>query len=459
MYERQEDMSAESNIPPNPGSSTAPVDAVVTPRRRRRWAVWAAAFCLLCGSGYLLSQRATSGQKGSSKGGGRQGPAAIPVATDTVRQGNIGVYINALGTVTPVYTVTVTSRVVGQLQEVHYREGQIVHKGDLLAVIDPRPYQAVLTQAQGQLARDQAMLKNAYIDLDRYKTIYQQRAIPEQQLATQQATVDQDEGTVKLDQGNMEAAQVNVAYTTITAPIDGRVGLRTVDPGNIVQANGTTGLLTITQIQPITVIFTMAEDYINEVVSQMRVGHKLPVDALDRDNQTELAQGTVLTLDNQIDPTTGTVRVRARFPNVDNRLFPNEFVNARLLVKTLINVNLVPTAAIQRNNDVAFVYVVDPTKKTVQSRNVNIATSDGNMAAVTGVSPGETVVMDGFDKLQDGTKVAIRKAASAASTPRNSQAASQTQPPAQGAANTQLNTSQQNPQQPQTPQPRQGRPK
>jgi multidrug efflux system membrane fusion protein len=425
--------------------------AAATPRRWR-WAIWAAILCLLCGGGYLLSQRPSSGQQGGTqkRGGrqGRQGPAAIPVAVDTVRQGDIGVYINALGIVTPVYTVTVTSRVVGELREVHYREGQIVHKGDLLAVIDPRPYQAVLTQAQGQLARDEAMLKNAYIDLNRYKSIYQQRAIPEQQLATQQATVEQAEGTVKLDQGNLEAATVNVEYSRITAPINGRVGLRLVDPGNIVQANGATGLLTITQIQPITIIFTIAEDYLSEVTAQMRAGHKLHVDALDRANQGEIAEGTVLTIDNQVDTTTGTVKVRAIFSNKDYRLFPNEFVNAKLLVKTLNNVNLIPTAAIQRNNDIAFVYVVTP-NSTVQSRNINIATTEGNTAAVTGVAPGEKLVTDGFDKLQDGTKVSVRTPVDTSNqmqTPRSNQAATQTQPAQQGSSTTKLNTSQQNPQ-------------
>jgi multidrug efflux system membrane fusion protein len=326
----------------------------------------------------------------------------------------MGVYINALGTVTPVYTVTITSRVAGQLMEVHYREGQIVHKGDLLAVIDSRPYEAAYVQAQGQLQRDQALLNNARIDLDRYRSAFTQHAIPEQTVATQQATVNQYEGTTKLDQGSVDAAKVNIDYSRITAPIDGRVGLRPVDPGNIVQANGTTGLLTITQLQPITVIFTMAEDYIYDVTTQMRVGHKLRVDALDRDNQTELAQGTVLTLDNQIDTTTGTVRVRASFANRDYRLFPNEFVNARLLVKTLMNVNIIPTAAIQHNNEVSFVYVVGP-NSTVQSRNINIATTDGLSAAVTGVKPGETLVTDGFDKLQDGIKVMIRPESGAAS--------------------------------------------
>ncbi|MBV9302127.1 MAG: MdtA/MuxA family multidrug efflux RND transporter periplasmic adaptor subunit [Acidobacteriaceae bacterium] len=456
------DTAAKSNPP-------AHVSSPAQQRRRgsrRRRAIWIGLLCFLLCGGYLLSQRAPSGQtpdatKSGQGGGrqgrvgnrGRQGPAVIPVAVDTVRQGDIGVYINALGTVTPVYTVTVTSRVVGELKEVHYREGQIVHKGDLLAVIDPRPYQAVLTQAQGQLARDQALLKNAYIDLDRYKTIYQQRAIPEQQLATQQATVEQDEGIVKLDEGNLEAAKVNVDYSRITAPITGRVGLRLVDPGNIVQANGTTGLLTITQLQPITVIFTIAEDYLSDVTTQMRAGHKLRVDALDRTNQTEIAQGTVLTIDNQVDTTTGTVKVRAIFSNKDYRLFPNEFVNAKLLVRTLSNVNLIPTAAIQRNNDIAFVYVVKA-DSTVQSRNISIATTEGNTAAVTGVAPGERLVTDGFDKLQDGVKISVRKPIDTSNqmrTPRSNQAATQTTPPPQGNARTRLNTSQQNPQQPVNP--------
>lgn len=444
------------------------ISSTAEPRRThasRRWAVWGAILCMLLGAGYLLSQRSSSSTSSSGKKGKNAGGGAIPVSVATVNQGNIGVYVSALGTVTSVYTATITSRVAGALMEVHYREGQIVHKGDLLAVIDPRPYAAVYTQGQGQLLRDQASLANARIDLTRYQTAYEQHAIPEQQLATQKATVNEFEGTVKLDEGNLEAAKVNLDYTRITAPIDGRVGLRQVDPGNIVQANGTAPLLTITQMQPITVIFTMAEDNIYDVVTQMRAGHKLRVDALDRDNQNQLAQGTLLTLDNQIDTTTGTVRVRALFPNRDLRLFPNEFVNARLLVKTLMGVNLIPTAAVQRNNDVAFVYVVDTTKNTVQSRNIKIATTDGETAGVTGVRPGETLVTDGFDKLQDGVKVVIRKPSAAPGASPNSQAAgqnqaaAQTEPSAQGAANQQLNTNQQNPnpKQPQSSQPHPGR--
>lgn len=321
----------------------------------------------------------------------------------------MGVYINALGTVTPVYTVTVASRVAGQLMDVRYREGQIVQKGQVLATVDPRPYLATVTQAQGQLQRDQAALKNALIDLDRYRTVYAQHAIPEQQVATQTAAVEQDQGTVKVDQGNLDAAQVNLDYATIRAPISGRVGLRTVDPGNLVQANATSGIATITQLQPITVIFTMAEDYIDEVARQMRAGHKLTVNALDRSDEHQIAQGSLLTIDNQIDVTTGTVRARARFDNKDYALFPNEFVNASLLVRTLTGVNLIPTAAIQRNNDIAFVYVIDPATSTVHSTDIQVADVTGNTAAVTGVTPGMMLVSDGFDRLVDGGKVSVRQ--------------------------------------------------
>ena len=385
---------------------------------------------------------------GAAHGGRGRGGGPVPVAAATVRKGSMGEYISALGTVTSVYTVTVTSRVAGSLISVNYREGQVVHKGDLLAVIDPRPYQATLLQAQGQLQRDQATLANSKIDLERYNMAYSQHAIPEQTLATQKAVVNQNEGTTKVDQGNLDAAQVNVDYTQIRSPIDGRVGLRSVDPGNIVQANGTTPLLTITQIQPITVIFTMAEDYISDVVKELQKGHKLRVDALNRDDETELAQGTLLTLDNLVDTATGTVKARAIFQNRDYKLFPNEFVNAKLLVKTLRGVNIVPNAAIQRNNEVAFVYVVSPTK-TAKAVNVKIATNDGIQSAVTGVDAGDVVVTDGFDKLQDGVKVAVRPsnmppAEGAAS--RMNQSQENTQAPEQGHASTNIDPTHPNPQ-------------
>jgi multidrug efflux system membrane fusion protein len=340
------------------------------------------------------------------------GPPAIPVSLAPVTVGDLDVYLDALGTVTPVYTVTVVSRVAGEITEVRFKEGQIVKKNDLLAIIDPRPYVAAQLQAQGQLGRDEAALKNARIDLVRYQNSYKEHAIPEQQLATQQATVDQDVGTVTLDQGNLAAADVNVDYTRIVSPIDGRVGLRNIDPGNIVPANGTSGLCVITQLQPITVIFTIAEDDLGDATRGIATGHPLAVQALDRSKQHQLATGTLITIDNQVNTTTGTVRARATFPNTHNELFPNQFVNARLLVKTLTQVNLVPQAAIQRNNDVAFVYVEQP-DNSVKSVNVTILATEGETSAITGVTAGEQLVTDGFDKLQNGSKIVQRKAAEA----------------------------------------------
>lgn len=342
--------------------------------------------------------------------------AGIPVAAGVAKTGDINIYLDALGTVTPVYTVTLTSRVSGELTAVLYKEGQMVKKNDLLAVIDPRPYQALLVQAQGQLARDQALLKNARLDQVRYQNAFEQHAIPEQQLATQQALVEQDAGIVELDQGNMASAQINVDYTRITSPIDGRVGLRSVDPGNIVTADGTTGLATLTQLQPITVIFNISEDDLQAVTEQTSAGHTLEVIALDRAQQRKLAEGTLITLDNQINTTTGTVRARATFANRKNELFPNQFVNARLLVKTLKSVVLVPSASVQRDSDVAFVYVVQP-DSTVQSREVKILATEGETTAVTGVKPDEQLVTDGFDKLQSGSKVALRQPQAADESP------------------------------------------
>ena len=340
----------------------------------------------------------------------RPAPAAIPVVLAPARIGTLDVYLDAIGTVTPVYTDTIVSRVAGMITDVHFKEGQIVKKDDLLAVIDPRPYVAALEQAQGQLGRDQAMLKNARIDLVRYQNSIKVHAIPEQQLATQQATVDADEATVKLDEGNLAAAQVNVDYTRITAPIAGRVGLRNIDPGNVVTANGTSGLCVITQIQPITVIFTIAEDEIDEVTAEMASGRSLQVLALDRSKTHQLDTGTLLTVDNQVNTTTGTVRGRATFANTQNMLFPNQFVNTRLLVKTLREATLVPQAAILRNNDQAFVYVVQP-DSTVKSIDIKIVATEGETSAVTGVSPGAQLVTDGFDRLQNGSKVEQRKPA------------------------------------------------
>jgi multidrug efflux system membrane fusion protein len=368
--------------------------------RRRRFLI---ALCLVISLFIVwLVVRELSGHK--SKPPSAQG---IPVAVAGATQGNIDVYLDALGTVTPVYTVTVASRVAGALTEIHYKEGQVVRKNDLLAVIDPRPYVAVQLQAQGQLSRDEAALKNARIDLTRYQNSFQEHAISQQQLATQQALVEQDEGTVNVDRGNLAAAQVNVDYTHIRSPIDGRVGLRAVDPGNIVPANGTTGLLTITQLQPITVIFTIAEDQLDDVTQRMNSDHPMLVKALDRSKQHEIAQGTLITVDNQVNTSSGTVRARAEFANTKNELFPNQFVNARLLVKTLTNVVLVPQSAVQHNNDVAFVYVVQA-DSTVKQQNIKILASEGDSIAVSDLSSGQQVVTDGFDKLQDKAKITVR---------------------------------------------------
>ncbi len=337
------------------------------------------------------------------------GPQPIPVGTAAVAKGDLDVYLDAIGTVTPVYTATVVSRVAGEVMTVNFKEGQMVRKNDLLAIIDPRPYAAAELQAKGQLDRDVAALKNARIDLKRYQESFKVHAISEQQLRTQEAAVESDEGSVTLDQGNYAAAHVNVLYTRIVAPIEGRVGLRNIDPGNVVAANGTTGLCTITQLKPITVIFVIPEDSIEEVVTQMAAGPPLEVLALDRSKSHVISSGTLLTVDNQVNTTTGTVRARASFPNTRNELFPNQFVNARLRVRTLRQASLVPQAAIQRNGDIAFVYAVQP-DQSVKSVNVKILATEGETSAVTGVEAGQVLVTDGFDKLQNGSKIVARKA-------------------------------------------------
>ena len=340
-------------------------------------------------------------------------PTSRPVliSTATAHKGDIGIYLNALGTVTPVYTVTVTSRVQGEITQVYYHEGQMVQKGDPLIEIDPRPYQAALTQAEGQLAHDQAVLNEAKIDLERYQEAFKRNAIAKQQLDDQQQVVLQDEGTVKNDEGMLANAKVNLVYTHITAPIAGRVGLRLVDPGNIVQANSTTALVVITQLQPITVIFSIAEDQLSQIQQQLRKGKRLPVDAFDRAESTKLASGTLLTLDNMIDPTTGTLKLKAIFDNKDGALFPSQFVNVRLLVDTQHNMTLIPTPAIQRNAQGAFVYVIK-SDQTASMHTITPGTTDGSVTAVQGVEPEDVVAINGFDKLQDGAKISIRKPAS-----------------------------------------------
>ena len=370
--------------------------------------MWIALLVVLLVAAIILWPRIKKlvpGQPVPAGGRGKGGAASTPVVAARAAKGDIQVYENGLGAVTPIYTVTVKSRVDGQLMTVAFKEGQLVHKGDTLLEIDPRPYQATLEQAQGQLIRDQALLANAHIDLDRYQVLLTQQAIPEQTYATQKALVTQDEGIVKTDQGAIDSAKVNLVYTHITSPIDGVVGLRLVDPGNIVHASDTNGLLVITQIDPISVIFTLAEDHLPPVLQKLHAGQKLPVQAWDRGNTTKLADGTLETVDNQIDPTTGTLRLRATFPNSGFKLFPSQFVNTRLLVDTHRGVTVVQNAAIQRNGTNTYVWLVNA-NSTVSIRTVTTGISEGDRTEiVSGLNPGDEVVMVGVDKLQDGGKV------------------------------------------------------
>jgi membrane fusion protein, multidrug efflux system len=342
-----------------------------------------------------------AGKKGGA--GGRQGEMQVVAVKSS--KGNIGVYFTALGTVTPVYTVSVKSRVDGQLMHVYYTEGQMVKEGDPLVDLDPRPYQAQLTQYEGNLLKDQAALENARIDVTRYQTLIAKKAVTEQILATQKTTVTQDEGTVKNDQGLIESVKLNIAYCHITAPISGRLGLRLVDPGNYVQAASTTPLAVITQVQPISVIFTLAEDQIPTVLQKTHSGQRLSVEAFDRAMQIKLGTGYLTTLDNQIDQSTGTLKLRAILDNKQGMLVANQFVNTKLLVETKKGVTLLTSAAIQRNSQNTYVYVVKP-DKTVTIRKVTLGTTDGIETEVTsGLEPGEIVVMSGVDTLQEGSKV------------------------------------------------------
>src|SRR6185295_183653 len=410
MKEEDETNKAEDGAEP---ASDEPASDEPTPSRRRphsyrrvRRFIGLLGFALLLGGAFLFFQRLETGKAKTNKP--TSSPSALAITTATAQKGDIGVYVNALGSVTPLYTVTVKSRVDGQLMSVNYREGQMVHKGDLLAEIDPRPFQAQLTQAQGQYDRDKALLENANNDLSRYQTAYSKNAIPKQLLDTQQATVHQYEGIVKNDQGQIDNARVQLGYCEITSPISGRIGLRLVDPGNIVHAADQNGMLVITQLQPISVLFSVAEDYLPQVQQQLRRGSRLSVDAFDRSQQKKLSSGTLLTFDNEIDTTTGTIKLKATFPNNDGTLFPNQFVNARLLVSTQRGVILIPTAAIQRNAQEAFVYFVNQ-DQTVATQTVSVGTSEGNLTAVEGLKVGDTVAIDGFDKLQGGVKVVVRK--------------------------------------------------
>jgi multidrug efflux system membrane fusion protein len=346
-----------------------------------------------------------------SKARAGMGRPAVLVTIASAQRENVDISLDALGTVTPLAMVTLTSRVTGVLTEVHYREGQMVKQNDLLAVVDPRPYDAALLQAQGQLARDEAMLANAKIDRGRYQKAFLDHAIPEQQLENQEAVVSEFEGIVKLDQGNLDAAQVNVEYTRIVSPIDGRVGLRLVDPGNIVTANGTTPLVTIAQIQPITVIFTLSQDYLATVAAAMGKGRPLKAEAFDRTKAEPVAQGQLLTIDNQVDPATGTIRLRASFPNENQALWPGEFVHIRLVTGTSENAVTVPERAVQRGPDGSYLFVVKP-DMTAEMRTVEVGQLDHGVVVIRkGLAVGERVVVDGQYGLEQGSRVTQQAAA------------------------------------------------
>ena len=373
----------------------------------RHWKIGLLAVCLVAVIAYVFWSNSGKAQSRAASQGPISGVQSVPVVTVAAKTGSIPVYLNGLGSVTPLNTVTVKTRVDGQLMSVRYQEGQVVRAGTLLAEIDPRPFQAQLTQFEGQLARDQALLDNARLDLQRFTVLVQQNSIPKQQYDTQVSLVRQLEGTVKNDQGLIDGVKVQLIYTRITAPFSGRVGLRLVDPGNFVQTTDTTGLVVITQLQPITVVFTIPEDNIPAVLDKLKRGVRLPVEAYDRALQRRLATGYLLTVDNQIDATTGTVRLKALFPNDDNALFPNQFVNVKLLVETQQEATLIPTRAIQRNAQGAFVYLVKP-DQTVAMHTISVGTTNGDMTAVEGLKAGDVIAADNFDRLRDGVKIAAR---------------------------------------------------
>jgi multidrug efflux system membrane fusion protein len=398
----------------------SPPDVLETPRpvalpaeRRRRWPAVAVLAVLLAVGVYWLRGRTV---ESAPAGMVPAGPAAraVPVVAATAHSGDMPVYLAALGSVTAFNTVTVRSRVDGELVHVAFREGQFVHEGDLLAEIDPRPFQVQLAQAEGQMARDVAQLKAAKANLERYRDLAARDFIARQQVDDQAAQVGQYEGAIKIDQAAIDNARLQLVYCRITAPISGRVGLRLVDVGNIVHANDQTGLVVITQVQPIAVVFTITEDELQPVIAKLHADETLLTEAFDRSGEKRLATGSLLTADNQIDQSTGTTRLKAVFPNSDNALFPNQFVNVRLLLDRVHDAVIVPQSAIQRGPQGTYLYTVKP-DQTVEVRPVNVGPTNGGEAAVTsGLAAGEVVVIDGIDKLRPGVAVQLTRPADAA---------------------------------------------
>jgi membrane fusion protein, multidrug efflux system len=431
---------------PEPGSDSA----AVTAPSRSRWWLWAVALGVVALGGWYYYTAKNSSQAGDpatstaaagkAKGGFNPANMVVPVVVATAQRGDLPVYFNGLGTVTAFNTVTVRSRVDGQLASVAFQEGQFVHEGDLLAQIDPRPFQVQLEQAQGQLAKDQAQRKDAEVNFERYKLLFKEGVIPQQQLDTQAALVGQFDGAITSDQSQIDNAKLQLTYSRITAPISGRIGLRLVDVGNIVHATDTNGLLVITQLQPIAVIFSLPQDQLPEVNAKLRSGVQLLVDAYDRDDTAKIASGKLLTIDNQIDPTTGTYKLKSIFANTDNALFPNQFVNVHLLVGTKRDLTIVPTAAIQRGPQGTYVYAAGP-DNTAKIRIVTIAQATGDSVGLSsGLSPGDVVVIDGQDKLQEGSKINPTPAGGGkgsgrnAASPSGGQGAPQSGKPAKGNA-------------------------
>ena len=391
--------NGSETIESNPHSSKRPFF--------KQWWFWLILLCLIVGGFFSVwkERQLPSAASAASKKGVL---LPTPVFVAAARTGDMNLYLTGLGSVTPLNNVTIRSRVDGQLMDVHFREGQNVVKGSLLAVIDPRPFQVQLTQAEGQMARDREQLNNARLDLERYRTLWKQDSIPRQQLDTQEALVRQYEGAVKIDQGQIDSARLNLTYSRITAPVSGRAGLRLVDPGNMVHATDTGGLLTITQVQPIAVVFPLPEDSLPQVLQKMKAG-RLTVEAFDREMKQNLAAGELATVDNQIDPTTGTVKLKAVFTNRNSELFPNQFVNARLLLDVKKDAIIIPSAALQRNPQGAFVFVLRP-DKTVAMRAVKIGITQGGEATVVeGLAVGEQVVVEGAERLREGSKVEVKE--------------------------------------------------
>jgi multidrug efflux system membrane fusion protein len=397
-----------------PKEQTHPQEEEQAPHRKRgwrRWRLWLIlAALLILGVFVVLHFRSVSEKDAASAKARAQSQQGAAITVGQSKTGDINIYVNALGTVTPLYTVTLYSQITGQVIAVHYQEGQLVNKGDPLIDIDPRPYESTLTQAEGTLEHDKGLLAEAVMDLNRYKAAVDRNAIARQQYEDQQQVVVQDQGTVKADEGTVEYDKVQLSYCHIVSPISGRVGLRLVDPGNTVFAGSGSTLVVITQLQPITVVFNVSEDDLPQVQAQLKGGRSLEVDAFDRSYAKQIEAGKLTSLDNEVDTTTGTVKFRATFPNKNLSLYPNQFVNARLLVRTLRKVTLVPPAAVQQNGTAAFVYEVKPGKSdnTVAVQNVTVQATNDEDTAVQGLGPNIEVATSGFDRLENGATVSVR---------------------------------------------------